>query len=83
MLFSKVNKNLFPILHAMLLFGPDSNVAYRNSKFPKIGVTLPDKRCFYRFIMLVMEECYHLELSSRSYHSEKANFRLVLLIKKC
>ena len=27
-------------------FGPGSNVAYQNSNFPKIGLTLPDKMVF-------------------------------------
>ena len=30
----------------MVFFGPGSNVAKRNPKFPKIGLVLPDKKVF-------------------------------------
>ena len=30
----------------MFFFGPGSNVAQRNQKFPKIDFTLPDKKVF-------------------------------------
>ena len=31
-------------------FGPGSDVAKRNPKFPKIGLTLPDKRCLKYYL---------------------------------
>ena len=76
---------LHTFLLAMLFFRPGSNVAQRNSNFPKIGLTLPDKKVFKMLVSKSAIIWQRFQSSVLNIFRDRfwklANFSLALLIK--